>query len=241
MLAWLAHFFVARRKLALTVSLLRLAPIFLCSANCIQPVKHLTFARILAYGGEGVYHTSHMNDVYLPVVLGTGRAERASDDVATFLRERLKAKEGVKTELIDVKDYVKAPYTIAAWVKDERAKPWREIAKKADGFVLVVPEYNHSFPGELKILLDYAYKEYFGKPVALAGVASGGYGGVRAIEHMLAVVTGLKMFTVPKTLATANVGELFEEGNVGKEKYTEFADGMFDQLIEYATKLKKDS
>jgi NAD(P)H-dependent FMN reductase len=60
----------------------------------------------------------------------------------------------------------------------------------ADGFVVVTPEYNHSFPGELKIFIDAHRDEWKKKPVTF--VSYGGMsGGLRAVEHLRGVFAEL--------------------------------------------------
>jgi NAD(P)H-dependent FMN reductase len=60
----------------------------------------------------------------------------------------------------------------------------------ADGFVVVTPEYNHSYPGELKIFIDAHREEWKRKPVTF--VSYGGMsGGLRAVEHLRAVFAEL--------------------------------------------------
>ena len=178
-------------------------------------------------------------NMYIPIVLGTGREGRWSEKVARFVLNRLEGREDVETEIIDVRDHLIHPFTIPAWVDDERPKKWREIATKADGFVFVVPEYNHSFPGELKLLLDGAYKEYKGKPAGLVSVSNGNYGGVRAIEHLIPLISNFGMTPIPSTVATAKVEELFADDQPTDERYIEFTDTMLDQLVNSSTKQKK--
>lgn len=60
----------------------------------------------------------------------------------------------------------------------------------ADGLIFVVPEYNGSFPGILKLFIDHlpfpaALKD---KHVALVGEASGYFGGLRAVEQLQMVM-----------------------------------------------------
>ena len=64
------------------------------------------------------------------------------------------------------------------------------VLESADGFVVVTPEYNHSYPGELKILIDAHREEWKKKPVTF--VSYGGVsGGLRAVEHLRAVFAEL--------------------------------------------------
>ena len=67
---------------------------------------------------------------------------------------------------------------------------------RADGLVIVAPEYNHGYPGILKHALDTNLKEYIHKPVGLCGVSAGGFGGTRVIESLLPVMRELGMVTI---------------------------------------------
>jgi NAD(P)H-dependent FMN reductase len=67
---------------------------------------------------------------------------------------------------------------------------------RADGLVLVVPEYNHGYPGLLKHVLDTNLKEYIHKAVGVCGVSAGGFGGVRMIQNILPVLRELGLVTI---------------------------------------------
>ena len=54
---------------------------------------------------------------------------------------------------------------------------WRDAIVKADGLVIVTPEYNHGYPGVLKSVLDLLLKEYIHKAVAFVTVSAGPWGG----------------------------------------------------------------
>lgn len=78
----------------------------------------------------------------------------------------------------------------------EHTKRWSAIVDDADGFVFVMPEYNHSYPGAFKNALDYLYLEWQGKPVGIVsyGGLAGGTRGVVALQPVLAnfAMIGLK-------------------------------------------------
>ena len=166
---------------------------------------------------------------FLPILLGTGRKDNQSQKVANFVYAILKNDERFGTELIDVKDFAN-PVTIPSWVNDKRTAKWKEIALRATAFILVVPEYNHSYPGELKILLDGALKEYEGKPVSIVSVSKGNFAGVRMVEHVLPVLHNLKMNLIPAHVNVSNVVEEFGEGAVNP-KYVEKIKTMADKLF----------
>jgi len=138
----------------------------------------------------------------------------------------------IESLLVDTRDHTHNE-TIPTWVDDERAKPWREVATNADGFVVVFPEYNHGYPGELKLLWDMAYDEYKGKPVAMVGVSAGGLGGTRGIENFIPVLVACGM-TVLKGINVSHVKEFREMSNEEKaEKYDEKVSKMVGAMKDF--------
>lgn len=177
-------------------------------------------------------------DLFIPVILGTARKDRHSEAAAKYVY-KIVSEVGVKTKLVDVRDMlIKA--TIPAWIDNDKAQPWRKLIKKCDGLIIVAPEYNHSFPGELKLLLDRAYKEYARKPVAICG-AGGGMGGDRMVEHLRTVMIELSMVPIRSAVYFANVSDLFDsQGKIQKEDiYHEQTQTLLAELLWYAKALKK--
>ena len=118
----------------------------------------------------------------IPVILGTTRKGRMSAHVARFVTGQLETREGVETELIDIAT-VPMPVDDAG---DAIKNPgFSAKMNRADAIVIVVPEYNHSFPGLLKHVLDSCLKEYIHKAVGVVGVSAGPFGGARVIQHLL--------------------------------------------------------
>lgn len=77
---------------------------------------------------------------------------------------------------------------------------WSEKVGAADAFIVVTPEYNHSFPASLKQAIDLVGAEWRAKPVAL--VSYGGMsGGLRAVEHLRQVFAELHATTVRDTVS----------------------------------------
>jgi len=98
-----------------------------------------------------------MNSLFIPVILGTTRKGRTSENVARFVYDEVKKQEGVETELIDLRDLKFTSDDAGEAIKDAKFSATME---RADGLVLVVPEYNHGYPGLLKHALDTNLKEY---------------------------------------------------------------------------------
>ncbi|MDP3899819.1 MAG: NADPH-dependent FMN reductase [bacterium] len=176
--------------------------------------------------------------MYIPILLGTGRAGRQSEKVANFMLAQAQT-FGFDAELYDVRDYGSA-VTIPAWVKNSKAAQWKSMVTRADGLLIVTPEYNHGYPGELKIVLDSLYDEYSRLPVGLCSVSDGRFGGARVAEHILPVLHELGMFVVPKPLYFSNVKEVFDEaGKLTDSSYLDRVQKFLQGLQTYIA-LKKE-
>lgn len=131
--------------------------------------------------------------LFIPVILGTVRKGRASENVARFVLSEVEKREGVETELIDIRDLNFPTDDAGEQIKDAK---FSETCARADGFVIVTPEYNHGYPGMLKHVLDTNLKEYIHKAVGICGVSAGGFGGTRVIEALLPVLRELGLVTI---------------------------------------------
>lgn len=178
----------------------------------------------------------------IPLILGTAREGRRSEHVAQYLLERLSDRDDIDIELIDVRHHLHG-FTHPAWIEYEETNAWKETALAADGYIIVTPEYNHGYPGELKIFLDGAFEEYFDKPVALAGVSSGRLGGARVVEHIKPVLIELGMTPMGKALYFGNAGDVFDDSgemtDESRELYDELVDEWANTLLAYARALKE--
>src|SRR5207244_6719388 len=126
--------------------------------------------------------------LFIPVILGTTRKGRASENVAKFIQGEVKKREDVETELIDICDLKFAIDDAGEAIKNST---FSEMINRADGLVLVVPEYNHGYPGLLKHVLDTNLKEYIHKAVGVCGVSAGGFGRGGMIENLVPGLRGL--------------------------------------------------
>ena len=89
--------------------------------------------------------------LFIPVILGTTRKGRSSENVARFVFGEVQKHPDVLTELIDLRDLKFTHDDAGESIKDAS---FSATIQRADGLVLVVPEYNHGYPGLLKHALD---------------------------------------------------------------------------------------
>lgn len=176
-----------------------------------------------------------MSDVFIPVIVGTTRENRQSIHAARFLVEVGNSIDGVSSDLVDPKDFLLPADGNDDAVRDQR---YTDITNRADGFFIVTPEYNHSFPGSLKRLIDSEMSNYIHKPVALAGVSAGPWGGVRAIESLVNVVREVGMVVTFADMQFPQIQDLFVDGVLQKDEYRTFAEEAWTELIWMSTVMK---
>ncbi len=174
--------------------------------------------------------------LFIPVILGTTRKGRASENVAKFVFSEVKKREGVESELIDLRD-LKFPVDDAGEaIKDPS---FSATVARADGLILVVPEYNHGYPGLLKHALDTNLKEYIHKAAGICGVSAGGFGGVRVVLNLLPVLRELGLVTIFWDGNFSGAHKLFDEqGKILDESYIKRIDQFLKELIWMATVLR---
>jgi NAD(P)H-dependent FMN reductase len=156
--------------------------------------------------------------LFIPVILGTVRKGRASENVAKFVFEQVKQREGVETELIDIGELKFSGNDAGEQIKQPG---FSATCERADGFVLVVPEYNHAYPGILKHVLDSNLKEYIHKAAGICGVSAGGFGGTRVIQSLLPVLRELGLVTIFWDGNFSGAPTLFDEAGNIKDRATQ--------------------
>lgn len=177
-----------------------------------------------------------MTNLFLPVLQGTTRLQRQSIKVSRLLVKMINEREGLSSELVDPVDFNFPGDGNDPEGKDPR---YGEIIGRADGLVIVVPEYNNSFPSSLKRMLDSELKAYFHKPAALMGVSSGRIGGARAIEALVPVLRELGLVASSVDVLFANVQDIFDDqGNLLDEAYLKRINRALDELVWLAQALK---
>ncbi|MBN6040129.1 NADPH-dependent FMN reductase [Amycolatopsis sp. 195334CR] len=168
-----------------------------------------------------------MSQLKIAVLTASVREGRFAPVVANWFT----ARAALHPELaVDPVDLAKIPY------------PGEELSRRlaaADGVVVITPEYNHSFPGPLKIALDSVGGELRGKPVAF--VSYGGLsGGLRAVEALRVVLAELHAVTVRETVSFHGAAGQFTPDGEPKDAKSvdEAAAVLLGQLVWWARALR---
>ncbi len=162
-------------------------------------------------------------DIYT-IISGTNRAGSNTIRVAKQYLALLKNK-GVETRLV----------SLEGMNVNERNDDLRQLEKDVliptSKFIFVTPEYNGSFPGVLKAMIDNTdiEKVWWGKKALLTGISTGRAGNLRGMEHLTGVLHYLKMNVYHNKLPISVVNKLL---NGGKDIEDSATLKMIDEQLE---------
>src|SRR5260370_38726776 len=148
--------------------------------------------------------------VILPVIIGTPRQGRLTEPAANFVFGEASKRSDIETELIDIR---KIPIRMDDAGEALKDSQFCATVKRSDGLIIVAPEYNHSFPGLLKHVLDTTLKEYIHKAVGVCGVSAGPFGGARMMQSLVPVLRVLGLVSICSVVYFGTAGRLFDHAS----------------------------
>ena len=172
-----------------------------------------------------------MDQLNIPVLLGTNRKFRKSVFAAKWLVSEMEKRAEIRTRFFDAADFALPHDDYGQEIKD-RFPEWRDAIIEADGLVIVTPEYNHGYPGSLKAVLDLLLREYVHKSVAFVGVSAGPWGGTRVIEAMVPMVRELGLAVCFTDLNFPHVQKTFDDnGKLLDSAFEKRVKDFLDELV----------
>jgi NAD(P)H-dependent FMN reductase len=186
-----------------------------------------------------------MSDVRIGIILASTREARRGASYAAWIETLAVQRTGAAFELIDLREfplpaygYDKPPTAIEKSYTDPLARAWSEKIHGLDGYIVVTPEYNHGYPGQLKNAIDHVHAGWFYKPIAFVSYG-GNAGGARAVEQLRAVACELRMVPVRGEVNVRLIGVALDEaGHPTDPYYARVAAAMLDQLLWWARATK---
>jgi NAD(P)H-dependent FMN reductase len=157
----------------------------------------------------------------IAIISSSVRIDRMSHRIALFLKNYVTENKMATVDLIDLNEY-KFP------IFEERlrniknplpgALQFADRINRADGVIIVTPEYNGGYPASLKNAIDLLYKEWKRKPVALATASNGQFGGAQVITSLVFSLWKIGVCLVPAMYPGPSVQENYAEDGVPKDK-----------------------
>jgi NAD(P)H-dependent FMN reductase len=180
--------------------------------------------------------------VMIRIISGTNRPQSNTGKVSRQVAE-IYSRLNVATELIDLCDLPGEIFSPSAYAQKPQSFEWYANAvKTADGLVVVVPEYNGSFPGILKYFIDMLEfpQSLVGKPACFVGLAAGMWGALRAVEHLQDIFTYRNAFIFPRSVFIPNVYSVIDSsGRLTNSEILERLKNQAVYFIDFVGRLKK--
>jgi len=111
-----------------------------------------------------------------------------------------------------------------------------DMINQSDKFLFIIPEYNGSYPGVLKVFVDACDfpESFYEKKAALVGISSGKYGNIRGVDHFTGVCHYFNLHVLPLKLHIANIKTEFDENAaLYKEDTVRFVNEQIDKFIAF--------
>lgn len=151
---------------------------------------------------------------HIVIISSSIRIGRKSHRVALYLFEQIKKNKIATVEILDLKEYNFPVFTERLkFQTDPEAKTieFADKIKKADGVLIVTPEYNGGYPSSLKNAVDLLEEEWVKKPVAIATVSEGSFGGSQVLVQLQFSLWKLHALTVSAFFPVPKVDDAFDE------------------------------
>jgi NAD(P)H-dependent FMN reductase len=158
---------------------------------------------------------------HIAIISSSVRTDRVSHRVALFFKNYIDEHEIATSEIVDLKAYnfpvfeerlSHQPYPLP------EVLDFAEKIKKADGVIIVTPEYNGGYPASLKNVVDLLYDEWRRKPIAISTVSNGVFGGSQVITSLQFILFKMKAWVVPAMCPMPKAHELFDAAGIPADK-----------------------
>lgn len=163
------------------------------------------------------------------IVSGTNRHGSNTLKVAKEYQRLLKER-GIEANILSLEG-------LNLLTRDEAfEKMENEVILPTQKFLFLVPEYNGSYPGVLKMLFDTgkSHSIWWYKKALLTGVSTGRAGNVRGMEHFAGVLNYLRITVFPNLLPISVVDKLMDaDGKFTDENTLKVIGQQLDQFIEW--------
>lgn len=180
---------------------------------------------------------------HIAIISASVREGRMSHRVALHLQSSIQAMGGHSVDLLDLNDFdFPIFHERLKFLKDpsKQVLDFAERIRKADGVIMVTPEYNGSYPASLKNVIDLLTEDWKKKPVAISTVSSGGFGGSQTLVSLLFVLWKIRAWVVAGPMQVPAIKDNFQEDGTPNdaEAWARRTTAFLDELL-WAMEAKK--
>jgi len=159
--------------------------------------------------------------IHIAIISASVRTGRNSHRTALYFQNYLQEHNLATVEIIDLKEYQFPVFEERIWNLPDPSPALLDYAsrvKKADGIILVTPEYNGGYPASVKNAIDVLYEEWHRKPIAISTNSDGVFGGTQVITSLQWSLWKIRAWTVPAMFPVPKVQDTFDEHGVPVDK-----------------------
>jgi NAD(P)H-dependent FMN reductase len=172
----------------------------------------------------------------IAIISASVRIDRKSNRVALYFHNYITEHNIATVKTLDLNHY-KFP------IFEERLKflsdpppqvlQFAEEIKNSDAVLIITPEYNGGYPASLKNVIDLLTSEWKRKPIAIATVSNGDFGGSQVITSLLFSLWKIGAWVAPAKFPVPNIEKTFNEKGepTNKEITDKRAKNFLDELI----------
>ncbi|GGI27517.1 NADPH-dependent FMN reductase [Pedobacter mendelii] len=172
----------------------------------------------------------------ITIIAGTNRPNSNTLKVAKYYKQQLELK-GMQANLLSLEHLpVDVLNSDMFGKRTEAFQKIQDLVSATEKFLFIMPEYNGSYPGVLKVLIDACNfpESFYDKKAALVGISSGKYGNIRGVDHFTGVCHYVHLNVLPLRLHIPNIkSELDLDGNLIKEDTIKFTNEQIDKFIHF--------
>ncbi len=170
------------------------------------------------------------------IISSSVRLARNSHRVALYFKRYLSEHKIANADIVDLNEY-KFPLfderLLSLPNPSQQVLEFADKIKNAGGIIIVTPEYNGGYPASLKNVIDLLYAEWKRKPIAIATVSSGAFGGSQVITSLIFTLWKIGAWVVPSMFPVPKVQEAYdaEGAPTDKEVTDKRAKAFVDELV----------
>lgn len=172
---------------------------------------------------------------HIAIISASVRTGRKSHRVARYFENLLVEQDLSTAEILDLQAYQFPVFMERLKYLPSPTPDVLEFAEKignADGVIIVTPEYNGGYPASLKNVIDLLYSEWDHKPIGVAMVSGGSFGGTQVITSLLFTLWKMHAWVIPAMFPVPNVESSFsEDGHPNEETTDDRAKVFLDELF----------
>lgn len=179
----------------------------------------------------------------ITIISGTDRQDNLTNVLSRHYQKRIQEKTDQFVRLYSLEELPRDLYGSGMYQKDTISPAFQQIEDEllipTEKFVFVIPEYNGSYPGILKLFVDAASIRskmgiFKGKKAALVGVATGRAGNIRGLEHFTSVMMFMGVTVLPNLLPISTFHKIIDsDKNINDEGLLKAIDNQIEEFMRF--------